>query len=73
MIMYIGMSPVSLLPLTSPAWDQTGKDHHVLTVIILISLPQALKLMAAQNNDIITCPRTKDTVNFSEVKKVFVM
>ena len=38
-----------------------------------VFLLQALKEMAAKNEGIVVCPRTKESFSFNEVKKVYVM
>ena len=34
---------------------------------------QALKIMATENNGTVVCPKTNETFQFSEAKKVFIL
>ena len=34
---------------------------------------QALKIMAAESNGAVICPKTNETFQFSEAKKVFIL
>ena len=34
---------------------------------------QALKIMAAENNGTVVCPKTSEMFQFSEAKKVFIL
>lgn len=48
-------------------------SEHTWFVNVCILFFQALKAAAAENNGTVVCPKTNETFQFSEAKKVFIL
>lgn len=66
-------NPPMMLPNGQVYGEQVSQNNNLFHLCLSLCLSQALLRMSECNGGVVTCPRTSETFQYDDIKKVFVM